>query len=266
MSTVRRYPAPLVKRAFRGAVVDLAHERRRLASDPGGAAALLAYRKAARRVLAVAGAAEAWLKPTTFADLMGRVACLSSGLGRCRDADVVKQRIALLCRGRPPPLQMQLRDVARHVEVPDRGRRVKARLGAYKPRRLAAALDGLSGAPLDALALALERTRLRAARGARAAATTRELHALRLDLKLVRYALEALEGVASPVALEAHEAADRLGLVADAERLRRAAAAAKPPARRVLEASADRQEHRGRTTFLAAWGHEWPHLHQALLR
>src|SRR5581483_11213519 len=175
-----------------------------LADDPRRAGTLHAHRRECRRLAACVDLAEWALKPTQVARAREAVTPLPRGLGRHRDADVLRERL----EGTPEVATLVLRDA-------DRGRRkaalracARARPSALR-RPLRRVVDAIPpDAWGDALALPAARVRVRAEHALRDGGET-AWHALRLDAKRLRDGAMAL-GAADAEAIPHAEGADAI--------------------------------------------------------
>lgn len=273
--SLRRRSVTAWRQAVGRALDDLAPLRQRLRDDPADAKALHAFRKQARRLAAAAQGLECFLKPTAYARLAALTSDVPRGLGRCRDSDVLVARLARLRKGKAPATRARLDEVAESLRVGDRKARVKRALRRSSPgrldrvRRLAA---GARAANVDGLGLVEHRLRARLRPALRPGADVRDLHALRLDLKAYRYALEALHPTESAnsspdgqLGLEAARLSALLGRITDAEALRAEAHKARGTAARVVHAAADEDERQARQAFEDGWlRRRWPTLQSVL--
>ncbi|MEA3136309.1 MAG: hypothetical protein QOC71_590 [Thermoplasmata archaeon] len=265
-------PGPVVAGRVRVALGHLRKARAALRQDPLDAKALHAFRKQARRTWAAVQLTEAYLTPVQFARVGRFAAPLAGGLGRLRDEDVLAKRLAALARGKSKPLQDDLLGALRRLPAAERKRRVARAVARAKPKRIdrpvAEALTSMRKGWLDPLGLARARLRERS-RWVSAASSVEALHALRLELKAYRYAVEALGKEASRLdtlaAAQARKAAKVLGRVMDAHALAGLAATARPRAAKTLRAAARRDAEAARSEFGKGWTGGWPALRQVVL-
>lgn len=274
-------PGSAVRAAIRFALDEAAEARRALARAPSRRAPLHRYRESLRRLEAALALGQGTVPRKLHENAVRATRRARKGLGRYRDADVLARRLAPIAQESPEvePLLAALEARRR------RGRKTAVRESARRSRRrvlhrcVRAAARSIRGdAVVDALAFPAARVRLRYLRLGSPDPNARELHELRLALKELRYAAEALArvrpagGLLAAVAVEAKEATDLLGDVSDAEGFcagieslvagdkrqdRDALAAAVEPARVALLRDAEES----RREFLEGWeAYRWPRL------
>lgn len=235
------------------------------------------YRRSTRRLEAAIATLEPALNPPVALRARSLANGLARGLGRHRDADVVQRLIEEASRGATGSTAGDLGEIRRGTKPKGRARAADVEKAVKRARKrdlrrpLEDMLDRLNPEPVDPLehAQARVRVRLRAAR--KQNASEHALHALRLEAKLFRYALEELTPLDPAFAAPASQAGDltdALGRITDARALRAAAAAhaeTRPDGARVLLAHADAEAEAGRAAFAAGLaGEAWAEL-KALL-
>lgn len=229
--------------------------------------ALHEYRKQARRLWATVQLAELYMTPVQHARAIRAVASLADGLGAVRDRDVLVKRLRALARGKSNPLRDGLRKATEATSGPSRKKRVARAVASAKGKRLAGPLESLlkkfRPGWLDPLALLRHRVHERS-RVVTASSSKEALHALRLELKAFRYAVEALGSEAAApdlaAARQAHKATDVLGRIMDAHALTELAKAQPPRVAKTLLAAARRDDEAARKDLAAAWATKWPDL------
>lgn len=267
----RLWPGPLLRDRLLLVVRRLDERRDELAKDPLDAQALHEYRKAARRTWAAVQLTQTYLTPLRYADAFVVAASLAKGLGPVRDHDVLAQRIAELAEQHPAH-RKDLERVVPALRDRKRRRRIKRVVRKGRPtrmRRLDRALAEMADVELDPRAVMRAALAIRS-RGIHANSPLQALHALRLELKGHRYALEALqmgaEGSDGGLAQECHAATDALGRIIDAHLLARAANKARGAAGPAILAAARDDDQQGRADFIDGWTTRWPLLAAEIAR
>lgn len=269
---MRRVPGAVVAKRVRKAVGDLRRSGDALQKDLRDAKALHEYRKQARRLWATVQLTEPYLTPLQHSQAIRLVAPLADGLGRLRDEDMLAKRVKALARGKSKVLRDALLEAAAPMSPAKRDRRIASALARARPKRLERPLmdilASIRAGWLDPLGLVRGRLRERS-RWIAATSSLAALHALRLELKAYRYAVEALgkeAGVADArAARQAHEATKVLGRVMDADALAGLAAKSPPRVARTLLAAAKREGQDARREFGTAWSKRWPALRHVVV-